>query len=966
MHGIGARGMEEEGTTLDGEAAALIRAGAAGAATTASSPQWLLDLKATAEDLRHRCERPLGKPFGRWLGDFLDQDSASGLLPAEERLLFAAVNGEACVLESRASILCAALEEWRDHMPEAPPQGEMGFVEAMAKFTEAAPEPVQEAIIEATRHAIDKLRLPAYWEPRDAHDVEKFALAQRAFLTRLESDANPVRTVEHARKDERFYHLAAETLIASSAPKPYEPLKLHHEWLNPLLRRDPLDLSVDMRAKIDAQPRVLHGFFDELSREVKGAGGAEQDFAGKLKADPSALGEPFDTVFARYEREHWRWVDPEDPDVQIRARFLRFLSLGGDDFAPVHESRLELHGAYIGEDLDLSGCTIRQPLLFSRCHFAGKVLLQNAATKSLNFQRSRVLALIADSSNVSGGVFCHSGFRSDRGFSFLYASIEGGLRLTGGTVRSDSNPAMNCAGARVAGDVLMNDGFLGEGGVFFSGAKIGGIMRCDAGTFRNRKEDGSAIALGCDGNAISGDAVLANGFHSEGLVSFAGASIGGALDCHKGTFLNRTRDGTGVALNGADAEVESVSLRDGFRAEGKVDFHASRVRGNLLCVDGRFDNASPKKADGSSKWIKQAADAIDLQGAKVDGILWLGPDGRDASAKAEIRGSVNLAGCHAHEIVDHSKSWPKKRVRSDKGKRLPTFIHLDGFTYDRLAGGGDYDRPTRRKWLDRQPPKDRGLNFRPQPFEQLIKVYREMGHERSAREIAKLKARRYYRSLFIRIWHGWRDVPKIVKSRLLAPLNYIAWPFAIVARVLYGAIASIFLFAIWAFVGFGTAYWYGWGRLTLFLLALWGAGGLFYREVALQGSFSPSNPVIYLNKDLEAKCGKNWTQCKGAPPELPSFNPFIYSLDIMLPVLDLGQKRDWQPIDRPDKPVRMVFPTLIWEPGYDLGSDIPDLIIEEEPLAEGTVDRIVRVQTLLSWATLGLLIAMLSGLIKKD
>ena len=123
----------------------------------------------------------------------------------------------------------------------------------------------------------------------------------------------------------------------------------------------------------------------------------------------------------------------------------------------------------------------------------------------------------------------------------------------------------------------------------------------------------------------------------------------------------------------------------------------------------------------------------------------------------------------------------------------------------------------------------------------------------------------------------------------------------------------------------------------------------------MQGSFAPSNPIIYLNKDLEAKCGKNWTQCAGAPPELPSFSPFTYSLDIMLPVLDLGQKHDWQPIDRPGKPVIMVFPSITWEPGYDLPSDVPHIRIDERPLAEGTVDKIVRVQTMLSWGVLGLL-----------
>ena len=55
---------------------------------------------------------------------------------------------------------------------------------------------------------------------------------------------------------------------------------------------------------------------------------------------------------------------------------------------------------------------------------------------------------------------------------------------------------------------------------------------------------------------------------------------------------------------------------------------------------------------------------------------------------------------------------------------------------------------------------------------------------------------------------------RFFKWRVLSPLNAIAWPYAIVARVLYRSVATIFLAAIWAFVGFGAAYWYGWWRLA--------------------------------------------------------------------------------------------------------------------------------------------------------
>ncbi len=240
------------------------------------------------------------------------------------------------------------------------------------------------------------------------------------------------------------------------------------------------------------------------------------------------------------------------------------------------------------------------------------------------------------------------------------------------------------------------------------------------------------------------------------------------------------------------------------------------------------------------------------------------------------------------------------------------------------------------------------------------------GHEGRARAIAKFKERRRYRSLFLKLWHGWRERPKFFKSRFLAPLTHIAWPYAIVARVLYRSVATVFLAAIWAFVGFGTAYWHGWGRLVVFLLALWAAGGFSIERSRCRAALHRRTRSSTSTRTLRAKCAKNWTQCAGAPPELPSFSPFTYSLDIMLPVLDLGQKHDWQPIDRPGKPVIMVFPSITWEPGYDLPSDVPHIRIDERPLAEGTVDKVVTVQTMLSWGVLGLLIAMLSGLIKKD
>jgi hypothetical protein len=71
-------------------------AGTGGARSTVENvtPQWLINLKDNAD----RGERPRDKPQGRWLGDFLNQATESGLLPTELQLLDACAKGERTAL----------------------------------------------------------------------------------------------------------------------------------------------------------------------------------------------------------------------------------------------------------------------------------------------------------------------------------------------------------------------------------------------------------------------------------------------------------------------------------------------------------------------------------------------------------------------------------------------------------------------------------------------------------------------------------------------------------------------------------------------------------------------------------------------------------------------------------------------------------------------------------------------------
>ena len=54
----------------------------------------------------------------------------------------------------------------------------------------------------------------------------------------------------------------------------------------------------------------------------------------------------------------------------VRATFLRFLALGGDDETPVHENGLSVQGAWITETLDFSSAEIAGALTLAKCRFA--------------------------------------------------------------------------------------------------------------------------------------------------------------------------------------------------------------------------------------------------------------------------------------------------------------------------------------------------------------------------------------------------------------------------------------------------------------------------------------------------------------------------------------------------------------------------------------------------------------------
>jgi hypothetical protein len=202
----------------------------------------------------------------------------------------------------------------------------------------------------------------------------------------------------------------------------------------------------------------------------------------------------------------------------------------------------------------------------------------------------------------------------------------------------------------VAKDVFLRNGFRSDGEVSPLGATIGGDVDCDRGTFNNPNGD----ALSLDRTDVKGDVFLSDGFSSSGEVALAGATIGGQLACAGGTFANPTGD----ALNAQNIHVKAdVLLRDGFHSIGAVRMTGAMIGGNLDCGAGTFENAGGSALRAGNIRVK------------LDVFLDNGNDQAYAKKYFHANGSVRLAGSNIEgRLHVDGQSLPERAHSKPKGQ----------------------------------------------------------------------------------------------------------------------------------------------------------------------------------------------------------------------------------------------------------------------------------------------------------
>jgi hypothetical protein len=162
-------------------------------------------------------------------------------------------------------------------------------------------------------------------------------------------------------------------------------------------------------------------------------------------------------------------------------------------------------------------------------------------------------------------------------------------------------------------------------------------------------------------------------------------------------------------------------------------------------------------------------------------------------------------------------------------------------------------------------------------------------------------------------------------------------------------------------------------RLLGIVFGVWLGCAVLYHYAAVGGVFGPSQPAVFQNpdyapcrpdyvreadKEKREKLG-NWYWCKLLREEYSTFNPYLYSLDLILPVVDLQQEKDWAPIiptPRRNDKSELVFENFL--------RDVSSLVFDNWRLAH--VVRIAMwIEIIFGWAASLLLVSVLSGLAKR-
>ncbi|MFB4274164.1 hypothetical protein ACBJ59_02620 [Nonomuraea sp. MTCD27] len=267
-------------------------------------------------------------------------------------------------------------------------------------------------------------------------------------------------------------------------------------------------------------------------------------------------------------------ADAWDPGRTIRAEVLAELLLG--EYAdPGDKPGLRLAGARITGLLHLAFGEIDFPITFEGCAFDERPDLYQARTRFLSFAGSRLPGLIASNIQVEGNLRltdCHVTGE----LRLPSARINGNLTLNRARLDNPGGIAINGEHLDVGSNLRAQDGFTCDGEIILTAARVGAAVNIDGARLRAP----GGVAFG-GGNMVVQVGLFARDVEAEGEVSLRFARVAGPLTLRG----SRLRNPGGLAVRGGGLNAESGLFMSLVETEGIIWLEGAAI-GRTLSLDG--------------------------------------------------------------------------------------------------------------------------------------------------------------------------------------------------------------------------------------------------------------------------------------------------------------------------------------------------------------------------------------------
>jgi hypothetical protein len=617
-------------------------------------------------------------------------------------------------------------------------------------------------------------------------------------------------------------------------------------------------------------------------------------------------------------------ADTWENDRTIRPGLIRWLAVDSNASKQIDPKGLWIMGARImgvrtPERLDFGFVSLPHPLVLRWCSIPDGVNLQNANLQRVDLGHSRTTLVQAPNLVVDGDCLLRHGFKAAR-VNLLHAKISGSLDFSGSDISNPGHTALELQQVEVGNSLWLAERFRACGTVHLLGANIHGNLEMRSGSFiasdycDPRQAERSYGDSPAKGVAIAASALTVSGdIHSGSETSVVGS-----------LHLNNSSVGGNLQIEGEFSPAKSIGPYDDLISA--VD---ANVKGEILI--GMTSNESVDLTGAeTAHLIVENAKLLDnaqllLIAVNIKHSL------RISSFQLAPRSHIVLTDSNA-AVLQYNATLPK-----------PDEIDFDGFIYQRLRFG----RPEMQdpyEWI-KLIDGSSVLPFRPQPYRQLAKVLADVNEDASRDLMIQMEDRQFGLP-------GWLHLPTQI---MRAPGNIILWLFSSPGLSFAIGVVAILMLFRWQVVS---------GAVALLLLAglvvlSWPSGLLL--KMTIEYGYVPllalswSAAIVLLGWKITQMAAEVMipshdntagTTPEGDPIGREPLSPFLYSLNLFLPIVDLHQEKNWWPDVNKSKKCRL-FPR---------GKEIN--------LKGSAVRSYFWFQIIAGWVLSGFFIAGFSGLIK--